>query len=150
MVSSFTSLPKVTLSTIGLVIHGDAEAVTSPDEKRYAMQLLTNHMCRRRWSSVNEVAAQPMNTVQVIKVVIRSASAKIRAANINGLEKAGLGERDDMYTGVFPLYEVLGDPVASGYTPERPVQQELIDWKLRRNNAEKVYAESVAHLSKPE
>ena len=114
------------------------------------MHLLTNHMCRRRWSSVNEVAIQSMKTVQVIKVVIRSASAKIRSANINGLERAGLGERDDVWTGVFPLYEVLGNPVASGYTPERPLQRELVDWKARRNDEEKTNAESVAQVSKQE
>lgn len=63
-----------------------------------------------------------MKTVQVIKVVIRSASAKILAANINGLEKAGIGERNDVHTGVFRLYEILGPPVESGYIPGCPVQ----------------------------
>lgn len=74
----------------------------------------------------------------------------MRAANINGLEKAGLGERDDVWTGVFPLYEVLGEPVESGYTPERPLQRGLVDWQARRNEGEKAYAESVAQLSKQE
>ena len=118
--------------------------------KEIAMHLLTNHMCRRRYSSVNKVAEQSMKTVQVIKVVIRGASAKIRAANINGLEKVGLGERDDVYAGVFPLYEVLGEPVESAYNLGRPVQQELADWSRRRNAVEKAYAEQVAQPSKEE
>ena len=57
---------------------------------------------------VNVVAVEAMKQVQVIKVVVRSASAKIRTNNLNGLEKAGLGERDDVWTGAIPLYEVLG------------------------------------------
>jgi hypothetical protein len=126
------------------VIHGDAEPVVSDDEKRYAMHLLTNHMVRRRWSSVNEVAPEAMKKVQVIKVVVRSASAKIRATNINGLEKAGLGTRDDVWTGAIPLYEVLGEPVQSGYCPERPMQKELVEWKDRRNEEERLYAEEAA------
>jgi len=113
------------------------------------MHLLTNHMCRRRWSSVNEVAPEAMKSVQIIKVVVRTASAKIRATNINGLEKAGFGERDDVWTGVIPLYEVLGEPADSGYFPERPVQKELVDWKNERNDRERKYAELVAQEPNP-
>ena len=127
------------------VIHGDATPVSSPEEKRYAMHLLTNHMVRRRWSSANPVATQAMKNIQVIKVAIRSASAKMRAANVLGLQKVtGMGERDDVWTGVLPLYEVLGEPVESGYAPEREVQSEIIMWRDTRNREERAYAEDVA------
>lgn len=49
-------------------------------------------------------------------------------------------ERDDIYTGVYPLYEVLGEPVESGYSPGRPVQEHLEEWRQRRNAEEKEYA----------
>lgn len=123
------------------VIHGDAYPVISPEEKKYAMHRLTNHMIRRRWSSVNKVASEAMHSIQIIKVVVRTASAKVRASNINGLEKAGLGDRDDIWTGVIPLYEVLGNPIESGYGPGRPVQKEVVDWVEKRNAEEKSYAE---------
>lgn len=128
------------------VIHGDAVSVKSAEEKRYAMHLLTNHMSRRRWSATNDVAPEAMKSIQVIKVVIRSASAKVRAANINGLEKAGLGQRDDVWTGVLPVYETLGDPVESGYCPERPVQKQVVEWREKRNETEREYAEGVARV----
>ena len=128
------------------VIHGDAYLVSSPEEKKYAMHRLTNQMVRRRWSSVNKVAPEALRSIQIIKVVIRTASAKIRASNINGLEKAGLGERDDIWTGAIPLYEVLGNPIESGYCPERPVQKEISDWIEKRNGAEKSYAERVGQV----
>jgi len=110
------------------------------------MHRLTNHMSRRRWSSVNEVAPEAMKSLQVVKVKIRSASTKTRAANINGLETAGLGEGGDVWMGVLPVYEVLGDPIDSGYGPDRSVQREILDWKERRNSEEKSYAERVARV----
>lgn len=50
--------------------------------------------------------------------------------------------RDDVYTGVIPVYEMLGEPVQSGYFPERPVQLHLRDWIADRNEEEKTYAHS--------
>jgi uncharacterized protein len=128
------------------VIHGDATHVTDPDEKYYAMHLLTNHMCRRRWSSVNPIAPRAMSSVQVLRVGVRSASAKVRATNISGLEAEGFGERDDVYTGVVPLYEVLGEPVNSGYHPDRLVQSEIRQWIDTRNHGEREYAERAAQV----
>jgi hypothetical protein len=48
--------------------------------------------------------------------------------------------RDDVYTGVVPVHEVLGSPVESGYNAGLPVQQHLKDWIERRNDREKQYA----------
>jgi uncharacterized protein len=128
------------------VKHEDAQLVERADEERYAMHPHTNHMSRRRWSSVNEVAPEAMKSLQVIKVVIRSASAKTTATNINGLEKAGLGDRNEVWTGVIPVHEVLGDPVESGYQPNRPVQGQITAWIQKRNDAERSYAERVAQV----
>lgn len=127
------------------VIHGTAELVSSPEEKHYSMHLLTNHMIPRRWSSVNPVTPSAMKSVQVLKVTIRSASAKVRAKNMglaDSLEIATV--RDDIYTGVIPLHEVLAEPVESGYSPGRPVQDHLKQWIDERNTSEKDYALGVA------
>ncbi|KAF7909186.1 uncharacterized protein EAE98_012265 [Botrytis deweyae] len=126
------------------IIHGTAEPVTSASEKHYAMHLLTNHMIRRRWSQTNPVASEAMKSVQVIKVVVRSASAKIRTGNVESLERGGLGERDDVWTGALPLYEVLGEPVQSAYCDDRKVQEGVVDWMERRNGEERRYAEEKA------
>lgn len=55
--------------------------------------------------------------------------------------------RDDIYTGVIPVYEVLGAPVESGYTPGRPVQSHLKQWMHDRNEEEERYAYAVAENS---
>lgn len=127
------------------VIHGTAELVPSIEERHYAMHLLTNHMIPRRWSSVNPVTPSAVKSVQVLKVTIRSASAKVRAKNMglaDSLEVARV--RDDIYTGVIPLHEVLAEPVESGYSPGRPVQEHLEEWIQQRNSDEEKYVKEAA------
>ncbi|GAD92872.1 hypothetical protein BC1G_06677 [Paecilomyces variotii No. 5] len=133
-----------------VVIHGDAELVSSAEERRYAMHLLTNHMVRRRWSDTNPVSPSAIKSVQVMHIKIRSASAKVRASNIGGFEPREMGTREDVWTGVVPLYEVLGTPVSSGGFPAREIQEQLEDWRTSRNEAEKGYAEEVAKPSEVE
>lgn len=111
------------------------------------MKILTNHMVSNRWESANEVAESAMKSVQIMRVVISSASAKVRAANI-GAPKTGEGERKDVWTGAIPLYEVLGEPVGSdgfGYAAVE-LQPEIREWIRRRNEREKAYAEKVANM----
>lgn len=125
------------------VIHGDAELVESSNEKRYSMQLLTNHMISRRWSNTNEVPFSALKGVQILKVTVRSASGKVRAKNMGAADRLeAVQGRNDVYTGVVPLYEVLGEPVESGYFPGRPVQHHLQDWMTERNTRERIYAYS--------
>ncbi|KAG9748131.1 hypothetical protein KCU59_g4133, partial [Aureobasidium melanogenum] len=123
------------------VIHGTAELVTLPEEKRFAMHLLTNHMIPHRWQNTNPVTPSALKGVQVMRVTINSASAKVRAKNMGLADSCDIAaQRDDIYTGVFPLYETLGEPVESGYAPGRPVQKHLEEWRERRNADEKGYA----------
>jgi len=136
------------------ILHGDASLVSDPAEKRYAMHLLTNHMSRRRWSATNPVSPAAMKSVQVMRVRVRSASAKIRAANVGEFEPqlamTAAGPREDVWTGVVPVYEVLGEPVGSGVFPERTVQGQVEEWRVGRNEREKSYAERVAQPSEVE
>lgn len=123
------------------VVHGTAELVTEPEEKLYAMHLLTNHLIPRRWSNVNTVTPSAMKSVQILRVTVRSASAKLRAKNMGLADSTESVEaRDDIYTGVIPVYEVLAEPVESGYSPGRPVQPHLREWIEERNTAEEGYA----------
>jgi hypothetical protein len=109
------------------IIHGDAEIVESCEEKRYAMHLLMNHMSRRRRSATNPVDAKAMKHVQVIRVKILGASAKINNLRVatGKFDPASVGERQDVFTGVVPLYEVLGEPVSSGVLPGRESQMQM-------------------------
>ncbi|KAI5198621.1 hypothetical protein E4T39_06666 [Aureobasidium subglaciale] len=127
------------------VIHGTASLVTLPEEKHFAMQMLTNHMISQRWQNTLPVTPSAMKSVQILRVHVNSASAKVRAKNMglaDSCEIAAQGK--NVYTGVFPLYEVLGEPVESGYSPERPVQEHLEEWRSMRNERERDYAVQAA------
>ncbi|KAI5248393.1 hypothetical protein E4T42_05666 [Aureobasidium subglaciale] len=133
------------------VIHGTASLVTSAEEKHFAMQMLTNHMISQRWQNTLPVTPSAMKSVQILRVCINSASAKLRAKNMglaDSCEIAAQGK--NVYTGVFPLYEVLGEPVESGYSPKRPVQEHLDEWRSTRNEQEKEYAMQAAENQEEE
>lgn len=90
---------------------------------------------------MNPVTPSAMKSVQILRVTIRSASAKVRAKNMGLADSLDIvTTRDDIYTGVIPLYDVLGEPVESGYTPNRPIQRHLHQWMKERNVHEKNYA----------
>lgn len=130
------------------VIHGTAELISTAEEKRYAMHVLTNHMIPRRWSNVNPVTPSALKSVQILKVTVRSASAKVRAKNMGLADDLGVvAERDDVYTGVIPIREVLDEPIESGYSPGIPVQGHLREWMEQRNSEEEEYARTAAQNS---
>lgn len=124
------------------------------------MRLLTNHMARGRWDVTYPVAQSAMKHVQVIEVHIRSASAKVRGANIGDFEpdtvlgKSPGWEQKDVWSGVLPLYEVLGTPVSSGVMGAQgesaSALKQVENWRLGRNEASRQYAERVAAIGSVE
>ncbi|MCJ1474297.1 hypothetical protein MMC13_002955 [Lambiella insularis] len=96
------------------VLHGYATLVTSPEEKLYAMELVTNNLVPARWENTrvppNKVE---MQSTSILRVKIVDASAKIRNGGPGEDRK---DEKDDnvrgkVWTGVIPAYAVLGEPV---------------------------------------
>lgn len=126
------------------------------------MRLLTNHMWQNRWEATYPVAQSAMKSVQVIEVSIRAASAKVRAANIGDFDPATvLGQspgwqQKDVWSGLVPVYETFGEPVASevmdGVMKEKETGagddlSRIEEWRLWRNEQSKEYAESVAAVT---
>ncbi|KAH8690695.1 hypothetical protein BGW36DRAFT_411500 [Talaromyces proteolyticus] len=144
------------------VIHGTA-SIVPPEQvakRRWAMRLLTNHMSPGRWEATYPVAESAMKYVQVIEVQIRTASAKIRASNIGGFDPAvALGQspgwqHKDIWSGIIPLYEVLGSPISSGVMGAQGESEDALkqveDWLSRQNEDSKSYAEAAAAVSSVE
>ncbi|KIX05435.1 uncharacterized protein Z518_06307 [Rhinocladiella mackenziei CBS 650.93] len=139
-------------------LHGIAALVPDTDvrKKRYAMRLLTNHMFRFRWESTYPVSPAAVDKVKVIQVKIRSAGAKIRTGTIGPFDPHVVSEEDraridakgtGVWSGVVPVFEVLGRPVPSGVSgvggDERGVKS-IEAWREQRNQREKGYAKRVA------
>ncbi|KAH8878621.1 hypothetical protein GQ53DRAFT_86544 [Thozetella sp. PMI_491] len=139
-------------------IHGMASLVPDTDsqKKRWAMQLLTNHMWRGRWGNTYPVAPNAVKVVKVIEVQIRSASAKIRTGDTGSFDTNAVQEEDrrrieqagkGVWSGVVPLFEVLGTPVKSedieGIGGEDKGLETVQPWLEERNAREYAYAESL-------
>lgn len=129
---------------------------TDVREKRWAMRLLTNHMFRGRWGDTYPVCSSAVSAVKVIKVRIRSASAKIRTGNTGPFDPAKVPEEErarmrqagkGVWSGVLPLFEVLGSPVRSdeieGIGGDEHGLQNVQPWREERNVRERTYAESL-------
>ena len=96
------------------VLHGYATLVTSPEEKLYAMELVTNNMVPSRWENTrvppNKVE---MQSTSILRVQIVSASAKVRTGEPGEDRNDEKDEavRGRVWTGVVPTWIAFGEPV---------------------------------------
>lgn len=130
------------------IIHGTCTPVQTKPLKKSIMRAVTNHIVENRWEEVNPVASFQVSLVYVIKVSIDKMSVKARTG-VPGIqprdaEADGGDIETPPWTGVIPLYDRLGDPVASGLTPAAGVSENLKEFITKRNEKHKDYAEKVA------
>ena len=105
------------------ILHGFAVPVTSPDEKLWAMEKITNCVVADRWANTRIPPTKTeMTSTQILRVRVLDASAKVR-------EGAPSDDRADMkneevrartWVGVVPAWVQYGEPVAS---PENRVAE---------------------------
>ncbi|EFX01436.1 hypothetical protein CMQ_6378 [Grosmannia clavigera kw1407] len=100
------------------VLFGHATVVTDASEKLYAMRLITDGIVTGRWdgSRVPPNAAE-MQSTSVLRVRIAGGSAKIRTGGPHD-DRCDLGDEavlDRVWTGVLPVYQTIGAPVAGPY-----------------------------------
>ncbi|KAJ4245811.1 hypothetical protein NW762_013935 [Fusarium torreyae] len=130
------------------VVHGACSLVKDRDQKFQAMHLLTNHIVPHRWEEVNPVSSFQVSLVQVIKVEVLSGSVKSRTG-IPQIQPRNTGKDGPdlpypVWTGIIPLYEVLGVPVDSGLTDDAAVPPSVLAYIQKRNKQHKEYAELVS------
>lgn len=140
------------------VLHGTASLVPNMNikKKRWAMRLLTNHMWSGRWDSTYPVAKSEMQSVQVVEVKIRTASSKIRACNVDDFDPSiVLGQspnwrKENVWSGVVPVYEQYGEPVSSEVMDaverqgDAPGLERIERIRLQMNEQLKKYPKKVA------
>ncbi|MCJ1250053.1 hypothetical protein MMC30_007279 [Trapelia coarctata] len=96
------------------VLHGYAALVTEPDERLWAMGVITNRLIPKRWENTrvppNKVE---MQSTSILRVSIVSASAKVRNGGPGEDRKDEKDEavRGKVWTGVVPVWTALGAPV---------------------------------------
>ncbi len=90
------------------VVFGTGRLIEADDEKWVALEALTEHIARGRWSEARQPTIREMNATTVVKISIEQASAKIRTG------PPGDDEDDyalPIWAGVLPLREQAGAPV---------------------------------------
>ena len=92
-----------------VVIFGNPRIVTDPDEKRAALEAITDHVMPGRWADSRPMTEKEEKGTLVVAVPITEASAKTRAG--------GPGDEDEDYSlpiwaGVVPLTLTPGDPIS--------------------------------------
>ncbi|OJJ45389.1 hypothetical protein ASPZODRAFT_153048 [Penicilliopsis zonata CBS 506.65] len=128
------------------VVHGYACLVSDPEEKIYAMRLITDSVLDNRWANTRTPPDKSeMSSTSILRVRVVNASAKVRAGaphdDRKDTERADLV--DSVWTGVVPVYERLGDPVPSLDNRVDEVPGYIRQYVERVNRLNEDYAMSV-------
>lgn len=134
------------------VLFGYAELVESVEEKLWAMELITNSVVPERWAHTRVPPnAGEMSSTQILRVTIDSGSAKVREGVPND-EKCDLNDKGvlgSVWTGVLPLYEQFGEPIAGPYNKVEEVPEHVKRYRDAMNRANVEYAEAAARKDAP-
>ncbi|KAI1472970.1 uncharacterized protein F4812DRAFT_411110 [Daldinia caldariorum] len=131
-------------------LFGRATLVTDPDEKLYAMRLITNSVVRARYEHTRTPpSAAEMQSTGVLRVRVAAGSAKLRTGMPSD-DKADTGNDallGRVWTGVVPVHYTLGEPIPGPYNRVQEVPPYLREYVDETNR----YAEewAVEEATKP-
>lgn len=134
------------------ILFGHAAPVTDPEEKLWAMELITNSVVPGRWARTRVPPnAAELASTQILRVSVESASAKVREGGPSD-EKGDVEDEDvrgGVWTGVVPLYEQFGEPVPGPYNEVAEVPEHVAVYRERCNGEFKRYAEEASRKDAP-
>jgi nitroimidazol reductase NimA-like FMN-containing flavoprotein (pyridoxamine 5'-phosphate oxidase superfamily) len=97
-----------------VVVHGLAEQVTDPEEKRAALDALVDHVVAGRSADSRPANAKELAATAVLRLDLREVSAKARTGGVND-------EPEDLalphWAGVVPVRPAYGAPIADPALP---------------------------------
>lgn len=130
-----------------VVLHGSAKLVTDEDEKLWAMKLITNSVVADRWDNTRVPPDRAeMSSTVILRVNVVDGSGKIRNGPPGDERKDT--ERDDVtgriWTGVIPVYETFGEPVASDGNRLEEVPGHITEFIARKNELNRDLADRAA------
>ncbi|KAM0562814.1 hypothetical protein ACHAPJ_001654 [Fusarium lateritium] len=100
------------------ILFGHATLVEDEEERLYAMELITNSVVPDRWRHTRLPPTKAeLQSTGILKVKIASGSAKMRTGGPHDDKKDIENEsiQDTVWTGVLPIHQTVGDPVAGPY-----------------------------------
>jgi nitroimidazol reductase NimA-like FMN-containing flavoprotein (pyridoxamine 5'-phosphate oxidase superfamily) len=94
-----------------VVIFGELEAVTDPDEKADALRTFVDHVVPGRSDAIRGPTAQELKATAVVRLPLAEASAKVRTG-------PPVDDEEDyelpIWAGVLPLLTTTAAPIADG------------------------------------
>ena len=126
-------------------LFGYANLVTSVEEKVWAMEQITNGVCRDRWrhTRVPPDSAE-MQSTSILRVSVVGGSGKIRVGGprdeLKDLNREDL--RSQIWTGVVPVYECFGDPVPGKTNEVKDVPEHVVSFAKERRETNERYADN--------
>ena len=91
------------------VVFGTAGVVLDDDERRHALELITDHLIPGRWAAARQPTKKEMAATTVLSLPLTEASVKIRT----GMPKDEPEDYDlDVWAGVLPITMTFGEPEA--------------------------------------
>ena len=111
------------------------------------MRLVTNRVLEGRWEEMRTPPERAeMASTAILRVKIVNGTGKIRSGGPNDEKKDA--EREDItsktFTGVLPVYEVIGDPVLGGAGKVLHEPQHVFEYRRRVNEENEQYARQAA------
>ena len=129
------------------VLFGYATPVTDKEEKLWALELITNSVVPGRWDSTRlPPDGGEISSTMILRVRVVSGSGKIRQGEPKD-DKKDL-RRDDVvnkvWTGVVPVWQTMGEPIASIENRVPDVPEYLRAFKEDENQTSEEYAVKAA------
>lgn len=129
------------------VLFGYAAEVTNPEEKLWAMELITEKVMTGRWAKSRVPPDQgEMSSTTILRVKIVNGSGKIRDGGPHDYKKDL--ENDDVvnatWTGVVPIWESYGNPEPSNYNNVSHIPSYITEYCTEENSGAEKYANKVA------
>ncbi|MFC7340864.1 pyridoxamine 5'-phosphate oxidase family protein [Saccharopolyspora griseoalba] len=97
------------------VVHGNARAVDSPEEKWEALRVISEHLAPGSWEHARQPDKKELAATAVIALDLAEASVKTRAAG--PADDAEDIAANEAWAGVLPLRSAWGTPVPSDDLP---------------------------------
>lgn len=126
-----------------VVLFGHATLVTDPDEKLYALELITDSVVPGRWKNSRQPpTSAELQSTSVLKVRIASGSLKFRDGSTSD-DKHDMendAARGDVWAGVVPVHQVFGEPQPSSYNRVEKVPSYISEYAAEVTKTNEEYA----------
>ena len=133
------------------VLFGYAKVVEDEEEKVWAMRLITESVIPGRWeNSRTPPDGAELASTTILRVKIVSGSGKIREGNPSEDKKdVDLAVADKVWTGVVPVWETIGEPVAAKTNRVKDVPEHIRVFKEGENARNETQAVEIASAVYP-